>query len=177
MARGRFWSGAADGSAETIFAGTTFLTTVSAPTLDFWTLERLDLNISLRAHLTSTPGVPENWWVSSEVYVDAVFAEDGVDFTPDITSSDERILYSTKLQPRISYTPTAAHYSIVWSLEETNIQTKGRRLARVLGSANPAVMLHLSAIDQHGVFNNGGSATNRLFARDSIARALWLSPA
>lgn len=170
---GHVWSGNDVGSSETLRLNTVVSIPTFAPSVNPYTLTRFDFTVSVRAHITASAGIPENWWVSSEMLVDLAFATDGVDVLPDISSSDERVLYVTKLVPHLAYAPTASHYSIVWTRSGTEIQSKGQRKSTVLGALAPAVFTHVTAFDQHGVFANSGFATNRLFAVDFVSRALW----
>lgn len=170
---GVIWNGLNPGPNPDVAIATVVTHLHGAPSINPYTLMRLDWTVAVRAHITSSSGIPENWWVGSEVLMDLVFCELGVDETPDINGTDERLLYVASLQPRISWHPTSPHHSVVWESTGGEWMTKGRRKATTLGSEPPAVAFHFTCTDDNGVFVNSGLATNRLFAVDMSSRALW----
>lgn len=173
MALNYEWSGTDAGLGETISLPSPVSIEVDAPTGDLWSTERLLLNPSLRAHFTAQPAVTEGWWAGSEVLVDAVFSDDGADFLPDVTSGDKRILFVSHLQPVITYSPTANHFSVVWQGPREGWSITTRRSSDVVPTTRRKVFIHFTALDQHGVFTNSGSSTARLFNIDASARVLW----
>lgn len=173
MAVNYSWTGTDLGTGEVINYSTVQSFQVNAPTGDLWSTERLVFNPSVRAQTFSTSGIPENWWVGSEVILDVAFSDDGPDVLPDITGGDKRILFVSHLQPVVTYPPTAGHISVVYQGAPGGWSITARRSSDVVPSTRRTVWFHFSMIDQHGVFANGGSLTNRSFNIDMSARVLW----
>lgn len=167
------WSGTDIGTNEVIDYTTTQSFNVAAPTGDLWSFARLILSVSVRAQTTTTSGIPEIWWVGSEVQLDAVFSDDGNDFLPDTTGSDPRIVMASHLQPAITYPPTAGHISVAYNGPAAGYDIRSKKTSDVVPSVRRNVWVHLNMLDQHGVFANGGSLTNRSFNIDLFARVLW----
>lgn len=168
------WSGTDDALGEVpSLPGITSLP-LYAPSVNPYTLTRLDWTLTVRSKLT-VAGVPNPyWWISAEVIVDVVFATDAVDFTPDITSGDERILNVYQLTPHVAYGPTVGDHTILWKSDPIERQTKGQRKSTTLGSLAPAVFFHVTAADQHGVFATASTdVTKHVHAINLSARALW----
>lgn len=167
------WSGTDLGTGEVIDYTTTQSFQIPAPTGDLWNVARLIWNTSVRAQTTSTSGIPETWWVGSEVQIDAAFSEDGPDVLPDTTGDDPTMIMASHLQPSVTYPPTAGHISVVWEGPDAGYDVHVKKASLHVPSTRRTVWLHYNMLDQHGVFVNGGSATNRLFNIDAFARVLW----
>lgn len=170
---GTIWRGLNPGANPTNQIGSVLTYLLQAPSVNFYTLQRVDWTVGVRAHITSGSGIPENWWVGSEVMMDLVFSTTGADETPDPNGTDGRILYVARLQPRVTWHPTSPHHSVIWESSGGQWQTKGQRKATVLGADPPCVAMHFTCTDANGVFVNSGGATNRLFGLDLSARGLW----
>ena len=167
------WSGTdyALGEGTNVLAPVSYI--LSAPSTHLYKLDRLVWTPSVRLQMNAAGTPVPYWWVSAEVQMDVVFAEDGVDFTPDITTGDERILHFSQLVPKISYHPTAGTAAHIWEAPTREVQFRASRDARVLGSTPPAVYFHFTFADQHGVFATGANLNNRALAVNLSARAHW----
>jgi hypothetical protein len=144
-----------------------------APSVNDYTLKEVIFTTTVRCVLTSAGTPVPYWWVSAELLLDVVFSTDAVDFNPDPTDGDERILHLMTLSPRISYAPTVGSHAVVWETNPAEVRNHTMRRSTALGSLAPAVIFHLTASDQHGVFATGVDITKRAFAWNINARALW----
>lgn len=173
MAVNYLWTGADVGTNEVINYATTQSFNVAAPTGDLWSFARLILSAQVRALTTTTVGIPGNWWVGSEVQVDAVFSDDGNDFLPDTTGSDPRIIMASHLQPSVTFPPTAGQIAVTYSGVPGWANVESKKTSTIVPSVRRNVWVHFNMLDQHGVFTNALSATNRSFNIDMFARVLW----
>lgn len=170
---GLIWTDTDDALGEQTNLLSTVALSLAAPSVNVYTLTRLDWVLTVRTLIANTATAVPYWWASAEVMVEAIFSTDGSDPGTGIPGDDKRVLNRYQLVPHVSYAPTAGSYAILWSVDPSERQSKGQRKATVLGALPPSVWWHVSAADQHGVFASGVNPATKVHAVNLSARALW----